>query len=240
MSDGLCCQSDGHLLRKTYDYMLSSRLLRNCEAPTLTIMPGHRCNYCLKPIVTAPGVKRHISQSPACRQQWRKLLERTTVTATEDKVDQSNDNILDNTPEVDASYQWADDVHMGYSSDGAISQEGHMIIESRYREDSGPSELHDPPPKRPQVEDDIEDAEASMPPTGRFTEQLADITAKILGSAKTVFERLEEEELAKEETEWAPFQDEEEWEVAKFLMKNLGQKKMDEFLDLPLVCDETY
>ncbi|KAI6018454.1 hypothetical protein BKA83DRAFT_4464902 [Pisolithus microcarpus] len=36
---------------------------------------------------------------------------------------------------------------------------------------------------------------------------------------------------------WAPFRTEGEWELARFLMKNVGQTKMDEFLKLDIVRD---
>ncbi|KAH7906526.1 hypothetical protein BJ138DRAFT_1137941 [Hygrophoropsis aurantiaca] len=36
------------------------------------------------------------------------------------------------------------------------------------------------------------------------------------------------------DNKWAPFRDEDEWELARFLMKNLGQTKIDEFLKLPI------
>ena len=34
---------------------------------------------------------------------------------------------------------------------------------------------------------------------------------------------------------WAPFSNEEEWQLARWLMKNVGQSKTDEFLRLPIV-----
>ena len=35
----------------------------------------------------------------------------------------------------------------------------------------------------------------------------------------------------------APFADEDEWELVRWLMKNVGQKKADDFLKLPIVSD---
>ncbi|KAI6023062.1 hypothetical protein BKA83DRAFT_4463912 [Pisolithus microcarpus] len=94
-------------------------------------MPTHRCNYCLKPIATVPGVKRHIAH--------------------------------------------------------------------------------------------------------RFTKAFEGVAAKILGSQKTLFESWEEAEALDDDSMWALFHDEEEWELARFLMKNIGQNKMDEFLKLGMV-----
>jgi hypothetical protein len=34
---------------------------------------------------------------------------------------------------------------------------------------------------------------------------------------------------------WEPFEDEEEWELAEWLIKNVGQKQTDTFLKLPIV-----
>ncbi|KAI5985671.1 hypothetical protein EDC04DRAFT_2873649 [Pisolithus marmoratus] len=61
--------------------------------------------------------------------------------------------------------------------------------------------------------------------------------AKILGLHKTIFKSLEEVEIAHKLSMWGPFCDEEEWELAHFLMRNIGQTKMDEFLKLDIVCN---
>ncbi|KIK10845.1 hypothetical protein PISMIDRAFT_44635, partial [Pisolithus microcarpus 441] len=52
---------------------------------------------------------------------------------------------------------------------------------------------------------------------------------------KTLFESWEEAEALDDDSMWAPFRDEEEWELARFLMKNIGQNKTDEFLKLGMV-----
>ncbi|KAI6026017.1 hypothetical protein EDC04DRAFT_2551937, partial [Pisolithus marmoratus] len=51
----------------------------------------------------------------------------------------------------------------------------------------------------------------------------------------TIFKSLEEVEIAHKLSMWGPFHDKEEWELAHFLMKNIGQTKMDEFLKLDIV-----
>ncbi|KAI6015680.1 hypothetical protein EDC04DRAFT_2870455 [Pisolithus marmoratus] len=71
--------------------------------------------------------------------------------------------------------------------------------------------------------------------TGHFTREFAGVAAKILGSHKMLFKSLEEVEIADKSSMWAPFHDGEEWELAHFLMKNVGQTKTDEFLKLGIV-----
>ena len=59
----------------------------------------------------------------------------------------------------------------------------------------------------------------------------------ILGREKTIFECLKAAEDERGDGEWAPFCNEDEWELARFLMKNLGQMKINEFLKLPSVSE---
>ena len=72
----------------------------------------------------------------------------------------------------------------------------------------------------------------SWPTSGCFTEKYTGVTATTLGRGKTIFKALEATELKKDDSEWVPFRDEDEWHLAQFLMKNLGQTKINEFLKL--------
>jgi hypothetical protein len=54
-------------------------------------------------------------------------------------------------------------------------------------------------------------------------------------SAQTYFEKLLAEQRAKGVNNWAPFEDEEEWGLAQWLMLNVGQNATDKFLKLPIV-----
>jgi Plavaka transposase len=58
-------------------------------------------------------------------------------------------------------------------------------------------------------------------------------------SAQTYFENLLEEQRAKGQDAWAPFEDEEEWGLAQWLMLNVGQNATDKFLKLPIVSSRT-
>ncbi|KIO14800.1 hypothetical protein M404DRAFT_93262, partial [Pisolithus tinctorius Marx 270] len=51
----------------------------------------------------------------------------------------------------------------------------------------------------------------------------------------TAFEEMKKTEQKNNNNQWAPFQNENEWDLARFLMKNMGQTKIDEFLKLSLV-----
>ncbi|KIK43913.1 hypothetical protein CY34DRAFT_28225, partial [Suillus luteus UH-Slu-Lm8-n1] len=52
---------------------------------------------------------------------------------------------------------------------------------------------------------------------------------------QTNFERYQQYKEGEGEDKWAPFGNEEEWGLAEWLVKSLGQTKTDEFLKLPIV-----
>ena len=57
-------------------------------------------------------------------------------------------------------------------------------------------------------------------------------SAEELGEAKTAFEYIFEDQRAKDELPWAPFADKEEWELARWLAKNVNQRATEEFLKM--------
>ncbi|KAI9464313.1 hypothetical protein HD554DRAFT_2026458 [Boletus coccyginus] len=51
----------------------------------------------------------------------------------------------------------------------------------------------------------------------------------------TAFEHVHNEQLANRSKIWAPFANEEEWALAKWLVKNVGQNQTEEFLKLNII-----
>ncbi|KAI6038367.1 hypothetical protein EDC04DRAFT_2868476 [Pisolithus marmoratus] len=152
-------------------------------------MPTHCCSYCLKPIPTASGVMWHVSQTPACWHQWRKVLEEpinvmpvenkslgTDIDGTHDPEDWQYESDQDGTPNL---------------------HEGHFIQYHGVHDETETCCLSEPQSKCACVEE-------------RWVTYLLT------------------------QSKWAPFQNEGEWELAHFLMKNVGQTKMDEFLKLDI------
>ncbi|KAJ7674410.1 hypothetical protein B0H17DRAFT_1207991 [Mycena rosella] len=57
------------------------------------------------------------------------------------------------------------------------------------------------------------------------------------GHAKTVFEHIRDDQILTGCEVLGPFADEEEWELAKWLIKNVGHNQTEAFLKLPIVSD---
>ncbi|KAI6156712.1 hypothetical protein BKA82DRAFT_4325524 [Pisolithus tinctorius] len=172
-------------------------------------MATHHCDYCLKTISTVAGVKRHISQSAACQQQWKQVLERTASTASVDEDHQLDDGQLEYMPNL------ASDWHYKPSDDGLDLLEGSLV----------------------QQHASVEDVEDGSSPAGdrHFIEQYTGFATRILGSRATAFKEMKKTEQKNNNNQWAPFQNKNEWDLACFLMKNMGQTKINEFLKLSLV-----
>ncbi|KAI6158605.1 hypothetical protein EDD17DRAFT_1512153 [Pisolithus thermaeus] len=191
-------------------------------------MSTHRCSYCLKPIPTALGIMWHVSQAPACWRQWRKALEEPVNAKPVDN--ETHGTAIDDTCDPE-------DWQYELDQDGPCNlHEGHFIQQHGTCNEPLPFDLGEPQSKRARVEESVNDT-PNRPSEGHFTKQFVGIAAKILGSGRTVFESMEAVEAANERSQWAPFHNEEEWELACFLMKNVGQTKMDEFLKLDIYMD---
>ena len=89
------------------------------------------------------------------------------------------------------------------------------------------------PLKRARVE--VEEVEDEDAPRRCYVESYPDGAAEILGRSKTKFDAYREGQDERGEQRWAPFRDKEEWELAQWLLKNVGQTKIDEFLKLDIV-----
>lgn len=55
------------------------------------------------------------------------------------------------------------------------------------------------------------------------------------GTAKTIFETIQDDQILKGGEVLGPFADDEEWQLAKWLIKNVGHNQAEAFLKLPIV-----
>lgn len=69
----------------------------------------------------------------------------------------------------------------------------------------------------------------------RFVELYPDAVGEILGEGLTTFERWKKENKERGQTQWYPFANKKEWELAAWLAQNVGHNKIDGFLKLAMV-----
>ncbi|KAG0691813.1 Zn-finger domain-containing protein [Suillus ampliporus] len=70
-------------------------------------------------------------------------------------------------------------------------------------------------------------------------EALAGVPTTEQENIPTKFHRIQDELENSDEGMWGPFHNEDEWELAKWLIQNVGQNQTDKFLKLPIIKDRT-
>lgn len=194
---------------------------------------GHRCPYCQKCTPTAVGVKRHISLSSKCFNAWQVELTRKKVGTVFDihaKPDSRN-----RAPMEDITYENEDDQPSDVDMD--IDLPGFMPIPASNSPDPA-IVLPDVPTQRRQAPAEVCDKNY-IRQKERWSESYPGGAAEILGQTKTLFEKWQDAHITNKTSEWAPFQDQHEWDLAQWLMKNIGQTSIDEYLKLPIVSKIT-
>ncbi|KAG2034075.1 hypothetical protein BDR03DRAFT_935443 [Suillus americanus] len=82
--------------------------------------------------------------------------------------------------------------------------------------------------------EEVEDEDGmSFPNNGQYFEPQPD-AGWALHEGETSFERYRTYQEEEGEDPWSPFEDVEEWDLAQWLIKNLGQTRTNEFLKLPI------
>lgn len=86
--------------------------------------------------------------------------------------------------------------------------------------------------RRARVED-VDDEESNEP--NRWIKDYPGPAGATSGQSQSYFEKVRDEQKTRGEDPWAPFEDKDEWELAQWLIQNVGQNATDKFLKLPIV-----
>ncbi len=151
-------------------------------------------------------MKLHIQNTEACRLRWEAWIEQTQRTRT------SGPSTSLRTPD--------DNNNMA-----TVSLETTMNIDTFF----SPIE-ETPRSHRATVEDKPDDEEIA-----RFVRYYPAPVAQVLRRGESTFEEWRRVNEKDGRPRWAPFANEEEWKLAHWLLKNVGQNKIDEFLKLDIV-----
>lgn len=116
-------------------------------------------------------------------------------------------------------------------------QKKNTAAEPDFEYDHGEDLAMHSPPRMPSVEEGEDESEDTYRTSkaARFIESYPGDAGKGLRKSKTNFETWFENQRGEEKNPWAPFASEQEWALAIWLMKNVGQKSTDEFLKLQIV-----
>lgn len=190
--------------------------------PTLQsiLMPYH-CEVCEADFRTAQGLRSHQTQSHACRQ----------ILAAQYQESDSESNRSDGVE--------ADEILASTISERLSDTDDGMYLDPPDNAQSPPPAEQDPEAgrrtKRPRVTvEEIEDEDDR----GRqnWIEDYPGTAGSVLEQCQTKFQEWRKAQMEDGKAPWAPFESEEEWALAKWLMTSgTSQTKIDEFLKLKTV-----
>jgi hypothetical protein len=186
------------------------------------------CEYCGKGrFSTQDGLNKHIGQSKDCHEKNRLAFKSYTSTLWKNTPDPSNDLPSSPSPPPDET-RGAQDEDLEHDL---------LIFEQNFSLDStaetidlpNPQTEHTIPPQRNRFEESQE--------SGRYFEEYP--TERKAGAAwgkdQPLFVQIQREQQENSTSKYGPFKDQDEWELAEWLSKNVGQKQTDAFLKLNIV-----
>lgn len=192
------------------------------------------CPYCSVIRPTIQGLRSHIEQSSVFRERRYNAYAAQPDNDSDDSDSDEGDDDVEMPVEVEKMEESEES-----PSDDEEDQE--LSADPPYMEDSParsplPTEQPEPEPatrKHPRATvEEVEDEDE------RFVDDFPDDmeAGAPLDQCKTFFENLREEQKAAGNAPWYPFESEEEWELAQWLMTSgLRQKKTDAYLKLKAV-----
>jgi hypothetical protein len=196
-----------------------------------TAMTYHTCRHCGHGVPTSKGLRLHITKTSACRNALR------AFSKDEAKKRGYDDVLLEDPPAVLAASNTLDhNVTHDIPLDNDVPMSPPLP----------PAQSDLPHPKRPRVtieevlDKDDPAAPSSTKEPSYFTESFEG-AGQTFGRGVTEFERFKAAQDQHNLPPWAPYRDQEEWELAQWLVKNrVSQKGIDTYLKLKIVSHQCH
>lgn len=186
-----------------------------------------RCQYCSRSVLTRAGVKKHIANTPACREKWAEELGAITVRGDEAEKPPTT---LAFEPEPEAGTM---DNEEDEPMDSPTDHADNFIPPPRAESPPPPEPV--PVSRRATVEEVLDEDDPQN--FRRFVEPFPGKAGTPLAQGETLFERMWAEQEATGDSKFAPFMDGDEWDLARWLSKNVNQTATDEYLKLSIVSE---
>ncbi|KIK32995.1 hypothetical protein CY34DRAFT_27121 [Suillus luteus UH-Slu-Lm8-n1] len=132
-----------------------------------------------------------------------------------------------NTPECSNSQRGHSPAPIDTDFDGGFDGIVEALVDAPWR-----SPTHDVEADVADLQPCVEEVEDEHHVWMRFVQSYPGQVAKTLGEAKSMFHSIRAKQVALGLDPWAPFADEQEWALVKWLIARVGQTAIDEFLKL--------
>lgn len=177
------------------------------------------CMFCGKSMATASGLSRHQQMSTSCRQKLQELISSYNITAFDDYVQPAGDPKAGclNAQEDREMHLFAD-VPFIPPPDPNVREH---VRTCEYMPTVEPDHDDHPSDQDRFVQDFPKSRQAGVPIDSELNGTMFDKAKAELGDSP-----------------WYPFENEEDWQLAEWLSKRVGQNAIDEFLKLPIVSQQ--
>ena len=207
------------------------------------------CNFCAGPFPSATAVRRHQSNpDSSCYEQAKSAFKdrlaarkathqiansnvvSETVAASASQLRSPVDAIADNNTDAGANFDSLEPTtdtpgfSMSLSTDTDIPDDVDAV----------------PPPRQFPTVEEVEDVDGPQARRKTYIEKYPGAAGASTGRCKTAFEIIDDNQVLEGAEVWGPFKDDEEWQLAKWLIKNVGHGQADTFLKLPIVSPICY
>ena len=193
----------------------------------LTFFNMPYCAFCGKVCPTVPGLNRHIDKTPNCKK------------ASHEEFGQYANGIWDDIPENLHNKEWQQLLNLQIEPDlpDLRLEEDIQIAEEIFNSEEANVPMPQPtlPPQRDEPQ--LHPQHATVGDGCRYIENFPEeyLAGATWGTCKPLYEHLDEDRKKEGASRWSPFEDEDEWQLAEWLIKNVGQRQTDLFLKLPIV-----
>lgn len=187
------------------------------------------CKICGKAVPTTKGLRFHIVQRQECREGMRSMARHRAPVAHE--ADPGKDN-----PSLSETHSTVSDSQDFDLPDGHDPPMADFDVPQHLPTPNAPPEH--PPDCRARVEDVDNDDDEPSQHNVAHTEDYPRPAGTRLRQGESYFEQVKRDQESKQRGPWAPFEDKEEWELAEWLLLNVGQNATDKFLGLPIVSNQ--
>ncbi|KAH7903301.1 hypothetical protein BJ138DRAFT_1120524, partial [Hygrophoropsis aurantiaca] len=202
------------------------------------------CAYCDSPFPHNQAIQQHIGKSVKCQKKRlahrQELLARTHANTRDRLRTESNPHISDgNDQQMDVDFPEPPTISTGVDTDTGCSNSGSQISNNATAGVRIPPEqfpIHDIDARRPAVTvEEVQDVDA--PGLGNLWVEPFPCEKKpgaSKGMGRTSFQKIRDDQILRGHEILGPFKDDGEWELAKWLIKNVGHNQTEAFLKLPI------
>jgi hypothetical protein len=191
------------------------------------------CDFCGKgPFPARSGLNKHIRNSVNCNNAESKKRGRYTTNMWDNAPGSSSANIR--LQQVASSLPpILEDDELANMETFTLDEDVHGPEEDVANARGAPPETPRPGPEMMADHPEEEEESKSTYYIEEFPQNLG--AGAVWGEEIPFFEKLRLKQEEDGSSRWGPFEDQDEWELAQWLIRNVGQKQLDGFLNLNIV-----